>query len=207
MKTHPSAPSIFTRLFALGLASCLAVVLAVPAFAARERADEEKAREAWMAGYVKYEAAAKAEEGGNQPLALDFYREALDGFKKVQARYPGWNPSLLDYRINYCAERIRSLEVKVAAKNVSLTREGLISLTKSQEARLSLLTQENGDLKKRFELAGKALEQARAEAATKVVAAAELNRVLQENAAIKVAQAAAESREAELRNEMVKMRS
>ena len=206
MKTHPPALPLAPRFFSAWLAFCLVAVLALPALA-RERGDAEKAREAWMAGYVKYEAAAKAEEGGNQPLALDFYREALDAFKKVQARYPGWNPSLLDFRVNYCAERIRSLEVKVAAKNVSLTREGLISLTRSQEARLRLFTQDNSDLKKRLELAGKSLEQARAEAATQVAAAAELDRVLQENSALKVAQAAAERREAERQAEMEKLRS
>ncbi len=205
MKMNSFAPLRALRRSAGVLLALILLLAAAPLHAGRSA--DEAASEMWMGGYLKYEEASKAESAGNQALALDLYREALDVFTKVQARYPDWNPSLLSYRMNYCREQIRRLEAAVAAKNVTLTREGLVSLTRSQEARIRELTQTGDGLKKKLELTEKSLEQARAEAAARLASATEMERLLQENAALKQAAAAAAAREAALRSEVENLRS
>ncbi len=204
MKTkHPASAGAFRTAFCLALALFLAS--AAPLLAARS--GEDLAREMWMGGYLKYEEASRIETAGNQVLALDLYREALAVFVKVQTRYSDWNPSLLDYRMNYCREHIRRLEAVVAAKSVSLSKENLVSLTQSQDARLRELSRSEGELKKRLELAEKSLEQARSEAAAKVASAADTDRILQENAALRQAGLAAVQREEKLKAEVEGLRS
>ena len=63
------------------------------------------ARVEWMGGFVKMESADKA-AADNAVAALELYREALEIFQEVRRKYPQWNPSLLNYRVNYCQQCI-----------------------------------------------------------------------------------------------------
>ena len=83
--------------------------------------DAEKARQAWMAGYLKIESAAKAVEEQKFMFALELYEEALATFQEVGVRYPEWNPDVVSFRINYCTEKVRELReaVEIAAEKMS----------------------------------------------------------------------------------------
>ncbi len=130
---------------------------------AADQADD--ARRVWLTGYVKLEEAGKAENDRNYTLAIDLYRGAREVFTKVRTRYPTWNPALLDYRINYCAARVRRLEAALAANRNNLSRDQLLHLTRKLQERLKTLTVQNLELKKKLELTSEALDRARAEAA------------------------------------------
>ena len=78
--------------------------------------DKNKARAEWMGGFVKMESADKV-VAENAVAALSLYKEALEVFESVRRKYPQWNPSLLNYRINYCQQQINELERKMASQS------------------------------------------------------------------------------------------
>ncbi|MBQ9445327.1 MAG: hypothetical protein IJU61_01955, partial [Victivallales bacterium] len=77
--------------------------LFLPLFA---MADLDNVRNEWMKGYTKLEAADKAAKAKRTQEAIPLYRAALAVFETVQRRYPQWNPTLLNYRINYCRQML-----------------------------------------------------------------------------------------------------
>ena len=169
--------------------------------------DNDRAREIWMAGYLKFEEANKAEGENKLMLALDLYREALAAFTEVKSKFPTWNPSLLDYRTNFCKERCRRLEASVTAKNVDLSKTDLVALSKTQEDKIKVMSQETLDLKRKVDLTAKSLEQARSEAARKAAADTDLDKLVRENKALQDAQGAAAERERQLRADLDALKS
>ncbi|MBR0457761.1 MAG: hypothetical protein IJJ26_00855 [Victivallales bacterium] len=122
------------------------------------------ARAEWMGGFVKMEAADKA-AADNAVAALDLYKEALDIFLEVRRKYPQWNPSLLNYRVNYCQERIQALDRKMAGQANTLSANELLELTKKQARRIQELETSEKELQSRVSILGDGLQRARAEAA------------------------------------------
>jgi chromosome segregation ATPase len=165
------------------VAICVAwsVLTALPVRAERPNA---KAREEWMAGFVKLEEGGKAEESANMALALELYREALSSFLEVRRKYPSWNPSLLNYRITYCEERIRRLEGDIKSQSGAMTQAELADVVQGQVEKISALTEENGDLKRKLALASEALERARREAARTVGAGEDIKQLMAEKKAV-----------------------
>ncbi|NLF18129.1 MAG: tetratricopeptide repeat protein [Lentisphaerae bacterium] len=141
---------------------------------------DAKAREEWMAGFVKLEEGGRAEEAGDVAQALAQYRDALETFEAVRRRYPGWNPSLLGYRITYCTQRIRRLESQVQANSATLSQTDLAKLAGELHERIRTLTDENQALKQRLGLTAEALERARVESARTVSTAEDINAVMAE---------------------------
>ncbi len=124
-----------------------------------------KARQAWMAGYVKLEEAGKAEEKQDFSFALQLYREALEVFHEVRRRFPSWNPSLLSYRVSFCEERIRALDSRIGEQRDVMGRDELAAAVESQSRTVRELTEENRRLKARTASLSEALDRARREAA------------------------------------------
>lgn len=166
------------------LTACLlpffaAILLVGPARLQAQDA-EAKAREEWMAGFVRLEEGGRAEEAGDVAQALSQYRDALESFEAVRRRYPGWNPSLLGYRITYCTQRIRRLESQVQARSATLSQTDLAKLAGELHERIRVLTDENQALKQRLGLTAEALERARVESARTVSTAEDINAVMAE---------------------------
>ncbi|NOY82358.1 MAG: hypothetical protein GXP31_15265 [Kiritimatiellaeota bacterium] len=168
------------RLGPRGLPVLFLILFSLPA-SLRLAADEaDDARRVWLTGYVKLEEAGKAESDRNYTLAIDLYRGAREVFAKVRTRYPAWNPALLDYRINYCAARVRRLEAALAANRNTLNRDQLLQLTRKLQERLKTLTVRDLELKKKLELTSEALDRARAEAARGAAASEAASKVVAE---------------------------
>ena len=165
--------------------SFLLVLLAVCrtssfSWAARQ-SEHDKARDAWMTGYVKLEEAGKAETAGNAVVALELYRRAHAAFLEVRRKYASWNPSLLSYRITYCEERIKRLETSVTAASAELSKPDLVALTRRQRQSLEKLRAENSEFKQKLALTAGALARAQREAARNVTAVEETKSLVTEN--------------------------
>ena len=121
------------------------------------------ARAEWMGGFAKLEAADQAFKA-NAPAALGMYKEALDVFESVRQKYPQWNPSLLNYRINYCQQRIEAIGRVLESQINKLSSAELLELTKSQSKKLKDLEAQNNELEVRVKFLSEALLRAREEA-------------------------------------------
>ncbi|MCK5801422.1 MAG: tetratricopeptide repeat protein [Lentisphaeria bacterium] len=144
------------------------------------RAGEQRAREEWMSGYVRLEAADKAEESGNNASALDLYQQALTVFRNVRRGYPSWNTSLLSYRITFCEKSIERIESNMKKERDTLSKPQLAVLVQRQKSENSEYADEVRTLKERLSSVERALARARREAAENVGAGGELKRILQE---------------------------
>lgn len=140
-----------------------------------------KAREVWMGGFVKLEEAEKAEAGGDPVLALELLRDAAAVFQHVRRDYPTWNPSLLAYRINYCAKRIEHLESKVSEVTAELPRDDLVSLSTQNAEKIKAVSLENQELRRRLGLVEQALARARREAARSSELSEQAQTLMEEN--------------------------
>ena len=173
--------------FRWGLMLCGWMLLLAPL---RGEDQEAKAREDWMAGYVKLEEGGRAEEGGDVAQALALYREALQTFEAVRRQYPGWNPSLLGYRITYCTQRIRRIESQVKQQSPEMSQPELAKMVSEQVDKIRTLTDENQAMKARLSTTAAALERARVESARTVSAAEDIKDVMAERARLKEENAA-----------------
>ena len=122
-------------------------------------------RDEWMKGYTKLESADKAAKAKRNQEAVPLYRSALAIFESVQRRYPQWNPTLLNYRINYCRQMIEQLSNVSEIKPESLTPNELVKLNKEYTNTIAQLSEERRFLESRVEVLTESLERARAEAA------------------------------------------
>jgi Flp pilus assembly protein TadD/uncharacterized coiled-coil DUF342 family protein len=136
------------RLFSIS--SCLSfAVLLLCSVQAQEPSAEavRQAREQWMSGYLKVEAAGKALNEQRHVYALQLFREALGIFQNVRARYPDWNTDLINYRISYCVEQIRNLEAKTDVAAEELSRADLVRELSLLRDRRDRLETQNAELK------------------------------------------------------------
>ena len=136
--------------------------LLLPLFA---MADLDNVRNEWMKGYTKLEAADKAAKAKRTQEAIPLYRSALAVFESVQRRYPQWNPTLLNYRINYCRQMLEQLTSTPEVKPESLTPKDLVKLNKEYTNTIAQLSEERRFLESRVEVLTESLDRARAEAA------------------------------------------
>ncbi len=147
----------------LALAAILALTHAWNALAAPD--DPGTARAEWMTGFVKLEAADKAVADNNVMAALPLYKEALTIFEGVRRKYPQWNPSLLNYRVNYCQQNIEKLESRIQSSASALSRDDLLALSSKQAKELQALQEDNRSLTAKVALLSESIERARQEAA------------------------------------------
>ncbi|MBR6373169.1 MAG: hypothetical protein IKS20_08300, partial [Victivallales bacterium] len=124
----------------------------------------EQARAEWMGGFQKMENADQAAEK-NVVGALELYKESLAIFENVRRKYPQWNPTLLNYRINYCQQKIRDLEIKLENQANTLSSDDLLALNKRQAKQLQETENARKELSDRVAFLTEALQRAREEAA------------------------------------------
>ena len=124
----------------------------------------EQARAEWMGGFQKMENADQAAEK-NVVGALELYKESLAIFENVRRKYPQWNPTLLNYRINYCQQKIRDLEIKLENQANTLSSDDLLALNKRQAKQLQDAENARKELSDRVAFLTEALQRAREEAA------------------------------------------
>lgn len=124
----------------------------------------KEARAEWMGGFVKMEAADKSAPD-NAVAALDLYKQSLAVFEEVRRKYPQWNPTLLNYRINYCQQKIQELNAKLETQANSLSPQELVQLTNRQARELQSLENARKELNDRVTLLTESLRRAREEAA------------------------------------------
>ncbi len=125
--------------------------------------DKNKARAEWMGGFVKMESADKV-VAENAVAALSLYKEALEVFETVRRKYPQWNPSLLNYRVNYCQQQIQELERKMASQSNTLSSDELLELANRQKKQLQELEAAKKELTARVDFLQESLLRAREEA-------------------------------------------
>ena len=128
-------------------------------------ADLDNVRNEWMKGYTKLESADKAAKAKRNQEAIPLYRAALAVFESVQRRYPQWNPTLLNYRINYCRQMLEQLTSTPEVKPESLSPKELVKLNKEYANTIAQLSEERRFLESRVEVLTESLDRARAEAA------------------------------------------
>ncbi|MBR4220068.1 MAG: hypothetical protein IKR81_02865 [Victivallales bacterium] len=141
----------------------IAVFMAIFTLFSFSAEDKNKARAEWMGGFVKMESADKA-VAGNAVAALSLYKEALEVFESVRRKYPQWNPSLLNYRINYCQQQINELERKMAGQANNLSTDELLELVNRQKKQLQELESAKKELTARVDFLQESLLRAREEA-------------------------------------------
>ena len=130
----------------------------------------DAARSEWMKGYVKLENGDKAYQEGNKLAALQLYRDAVVVFEEVRRKFPQWNPSLLNFRIKYCHQKITELDKSVQSEAEGMSRENLLELTAKQAQLLhdnSLVIQR---LNTSVSILTESLQRARTEAAKNAAA-------------------------------------
>ncbi len=165
--------------------SLLLGACALPLAPLRGAEQDAAAREEWMVGYVKLEEGGRAEEAGDAAQAMALYRDALQTFEAVRRQYPGWNPSLLGYRITYCTQRIRRLEGQVKQQSPDMSQQELAKVVSGQVDKIRELSDENQTLKSRLATTAEALERARVESARTVSASEDIKDVMAERARLK----------------------
>lgn len=133
------------------------------------------ARNEWMQGYVKLESADKADEAGTKLMALQLYRDAMTVFESVRRKYPDWNPSLLNYRINYCKQKISALEEAMKDDAQSMSRERLLELTAKQTQIIHENSLKIQQLSTSVSVLSESLQRARTEAAQKAASESEFS--------------------------------
>ncbi len=133
------------------------------------------ARNEWMKGYVKLESADKADEADNKLMALQLYRDTMSVFEEVRRKYPQWNPSLLNYRINYCKQKISKLEENMKNDAQSMSRERLLQLIAKQTQIIHENSLQIQQLTTSVSVLSESLQRARTEAAQKSASESEFS--------------------------------
>ena len=143
---------------------CISVAAALILVFCSSAAKVEQARAEWMGGFQKMENADQAAET-NVVGALELYKESLAIFENVRRKYPQWNPTLLNYRINYCQQKIRDMEMKLEKQANTLSSDDLLALNKRQAKQLQDTENARKELADRVAFLTEALQRAREEAA------------------------------------------
>lgn len=161
-----------------------AAVLLLPLFlaSAAEDASEEEIREKWMNAYVQLEKAEKAEKEGALTEARQRYDQVREAFQKLHRSHPRWNPSLITYRIAYCAKRIRHIDKHLADRSANLSRDELSQLAAERKKRLQTALRDKDALTRRVKNLSSELDKTRLEAARFRRAQQEIDNLLEEKA-------------------------
>jgi Flp pilus assembly protein TadD len=195
------------------------MVLAISGFAADlSKRDVDKARQAWMSGYLKIQTAAKAANEKQLMFALELYEEALATFQEVQVRYPTWQPDVVNYRINFCTEQVRALREAVEVDAEKMSRPDLIRtvkrLRKGRDSFEGIKKKLQEDLKTAQQeietLKGKTADLASAQAEAdklKAAAQAEVEKLKQANEALVAEKGALESQIADLNKQVAEAKA
>ena len=165
MFNHRQAPLLLIALFAATLLLGQAKV--------------DHARSEWMQGYVKLENANKALAENNHMAAAQLYKEALLVFETVRRKYPQWNPSLLNFRVKYCQDKVDQVESKLRQEVSEMSRDKLLEQLASQAQMLHENSVKAQQLQNSLNILTESLQRARAEAARNAAAEADFDSLSQ----------------------------
>ncbi len=146
---------------------------------------KDAAREQWMKGYVTLEAACKAEKTETADQAMALYQEARDTFLAVRRGFPGWNPSLLEYRIDYCDRCIRRLKARRPETFSTYSRDQLLATAKRQAEQINALAAANAELVRELNLTRRELSRNVQEGEHVAADAPDVARLVSDNAAMR----------------------
>ena len=76
----------------------------------------ETASDLFLKGYQSVEAGLKKEREGAFKAALEKYRVAASCFERLKQKFPEWNPSVIELRIQKTAAMITGLEQSIAKR-------------------------------------------------------------------------------------------
>ena len=143
----------------------LVLILLFGAFTLRA-AGNDPARRLWMNGYEAMTKADKSLTENADLAALHGYEKALQVFQDVQNKYPGWNVSLITYRIEYCRRKIAEIKEANSQNLEYLTKDELFSRISTQAQEVQSLKERLSSSAQELERLRQSLERARAEAAS-----------------------------------------
>lgn len=141
-------------------------LLAAFAWLALAAVEADPARRAWMNGYEAMTQADKALESQADLAALHAYEKALSVFQDVQSKFPGWNVSLINYRIEYCQKKIKAIKDANRQNVEYLSKDDLLAQLSEQANELQTLKERLATQERDLTKSAQALEKARAEAAS-----------------------------------------
>jgi len=82
---------------------------------------EEPAGGQFDAAYSSLRKADEARERQDWPAAAKLYREALDSYVQLSTRYVDWQPTIVQFRIDYCNEQLEAALRLSGAKDGNAT--------------------------------------------------------------------------------------
>src|SRR5438045_1056934 len=81
------------------------------------RAESGDPSEMFLGAYMAVQQGETMERDGKYKAALAKYRYAASLLDQVHARYPTWQPLIVDYRKKRTSENIGKLQEKIASEN------------------------------------------------------------------------------------------
>ena len=88
-------------------------------FASTVKQDIPQEQQHYLQIYLSIQEAQKNENAGQKATARKQYKIALDRLLKFQAENQNWEPKIVEYRVNYCTEKIEALKGAVDANPVA----------------------------------------------------------------------------------------
>ncbi|MDR1145417.1 MAG: tetratricopeptide repeat protein [Verrucomicrobiales bacterium] len=89
---------------------CTVIMLMTLGVTVSVRAEAPSTQDQYLQIYLLIQETDKLEISGQKATARDRYQIALDRLKKLQADNQDWEPTIVNYRINYCQEKINTLQ-------------------------------------------------------------------------------------------------
>src|ERR1700677_2486794 len=94
------------------VAAIFLLAAALPAARAQETADDQ-----YVVIYSLMQQADLSDESGQPQQALSQFAEVQSELQKFQKIYPDWNPNIVNFRLNYLAQKIAGLTAQIPATN------------------------------------------------------------------------------------------
>lgn len=184
----------------IALAGCLAAL-------AEPDASHDRAREEWMVAHQKREEAEKAERYRQYARAFELFTQAKMLYHQVLTRYPKWNASIVQYRLDACEKKLRALERRAEVTPKEKLEPYESKADRELRARLRTLQTRLAAQETDILQLNQALERARAEAARNGEAGRRLPELLQENQRLRDSDGVLRRRIEELSAEVLKIKS
>ncbi|HET6406857.1 MAG TPA: hypothetical protein VFG14_03170, partial [Chthoniobacteraceae bacterium] len=88
---------------------CASIALAIAPLQAQVSNDPS---DSFVTAYSAFSRAERIAESGNSQAALTAYREVARILDQISARWPGWNPAIVEFRKKRTSEAIQKLQAK-----------------------------------------------------------------------------------------------
>jgi putative heme-binding domain-containing protein len=99
-----------------------------------KKAAEPDPQEMFVEAFLLVRKAEEKEAAGDQPAALQMYRQAAEKFGKIKTQWPKWQPTILDFRLKRTNEAIERLTGKKEGRKNDEAAPALLQATPSTPA-------------------------------------------------------------------------